>query len=71
MIVGIKIIPGQTAEAEKELWSFVCAYPVNLVGKDGDANLYWLPAGREDEAEMFNLMQYNRYMGTFDLLSVL
>lgn len=69
--MGIKIIPGTTKEAEKELWSFIAAYPINLICKDGEANFYWLPAGREDEAEMFNLMQYNRYMGTFDFATVL
>ena len=65
--MGIRIQPGKSVIAEQELWSFIAAYPINKVGNDGEADLYWLPAGREDEADMFKLMVYNKYLGQFDI----
>lgn len=69
--MGIKIKPGQGKAAERELWSFCAAYPVNQIGESNGVLLFWLPAGREDEAIMFQNMELNIFCGTFDIISYL
>jgi len=66
--MGIKLKPGAGKAAEQELIAYIAAYPVNLVGAENGMLLFWLPAGREDEAEMFAEMQLNEYCGEFDLV---
>lgn len=66
--MGIKIRPGTGKAAEHELWSFCAAYPVNQVGVKDGLLLFWLPAGREDEAGMFQDMELNAFCGTFDII---
>jgi hypothetical protein len=69
--MGIKIKPGKTEQAKKELDSFIMAYPVNCIGNENDMILYWLPSGREDESACFEDMQLNQYCGTFDVVAYL
>ena len=64
--MGIAIKPGTTETAKRELWCFCAAYPVNRIGEKDGVLLFWLPAGREDEAACFEDMEHNTYCGTFD-----
>lgn len=66
--MGIKIKPGTGKDAERELWCYCAAYPVNEIGRENGFILFWLPAGREDEAECFRGMELNTYGGEFDLV---
>lgn len=67
--MGIKIKPRQGKAAERELWSFCAAYPVNQIGESNGVLLFWLPAGREDEASCFEDMELNIFCGTFDAVN--
>ena len=69
--MGIKIRPGTGKAAERELWSFCAAYPVNQIGSVDGVLLFWLPADREDEAGMFQDMELNIFCGTFDIVAYL
>lgn len=66
--MGIKIKPGTGKAAERELWSFCAAYPVNQVGQQDGYLLFWIPAGREDEIPCFEDMELNSFGGTFDIM---
>lgn len=66
--MGIMIKPGTGKAAERELWSFCAAYPVNQVGQQDGYLLFWLPADREDEATCFEDMELNSFGGTFDIV---
>ena len=67
--MGIKIKPGAGEAAARELATFTAAYPVNQVGTEAGILLFWLPAGREDEAACFELMEFNSFCGTFDVVA--
>lgn len=67
--MGIKIKPGISADAKRELWAFIAAYPINQVGAENGMLLFFLPCGREDEADCFSDMELNTYCGTFDILA--
>ena len=64
--MGIMIKPGIGKAAEHELLCYVCAFPVNLIGAENGTLFYWIPAGREDEAAIYQDMELNTYCGTFD-----
>ena len=65
--MGIMIRPGEGAAAKHELWCFIAAFPVNMVREKDDVTFYFLPAGRENEAEMFKDMVFNEYLGECSL----
>lgn len=69
--MGIKIKPGTGKAAERELWCFCAAYPVNEIGMKDGYILFWIPAGREDEAECFRDMELNTFGGEFDIMEAL
>ena len=69
--MGIKIKPGKTEKAKRELCAFIAAFPVNQVGSENGLLLFWLPAGREDESACFADMVENQYCGTFDIVAYL
>lgn len=69
--MGIKIKPGQGKAAERELWCYCAAYPVNEIGRENGFILFWLPAGREDESACFADMVENQFCGTFDVVAYL
>lgn len=67
--MGIKILPGTSTEAQKELSAYIMAYPVNWIGHEEDVQLYWTPD--DTDAECFDSMELNDFLGTFDPVAYL
>ena len=69
--MGIKIKPGKSENAKRELCAFIAAFPVNQVGSENGVLFFWIPSDREDEIACFKDMENNTFCGTFDIVAYL
>lgn len=67
--MGIIIKTGTSEAAKRELWSFTNAYTAMQTGTDENGNALYYVFDPTD-APMYQDMESNKYIGTFDPLSM-
>lgn len=67
--MGVIIKKGTTEEARRELWAYTNAYTAMACGTDESGNALYFVFDPTD-APMYQDMESNKYIGTFDPLTM-